>query len=343
MWPSWQAIPDGVAATPATGRGNKKKAIRSSSSVKGAARANPAVMALGVAAVALLSIYPNTGPLPGGDKPFFDVANKALYTPSNAWCESLDWLRNNTPEPLGNTQYYYDYYAKGPAAASSSSPAAAYSVVCWWDYGYWVTRIGHRVPFSNPGSAQLGEQYMFMEQGPREAAKIISSRNMKYLIINDYLIDWTRGFNTVASDALQPSSRYYEIYYRTQNGKLSPTLLYYPDYYKTMSVRLYCFDGKQYTPSETAVISWEAKMDSNGRPYKEITALKTSPSYEAAANFLATQTSGNWRIVGKDPNVSPVPLEESSGYKLVYGSSQKSKTGTADISQVKIFEYTRQE
>jgi hypothetical protein len=109
-----------------------------------------------------------------------------------------------------------------------------------------------------------------------------------------------------------------------------------------MAVRLYCFDGKQYTPSETAVISWEEKTDSNGQPYKEITALKTSPSYEAASNFVATQKSGNWRIVGKDPNVSPVPLEELTGYRLAYGSSQKTKIGTADISQVKVFEYTKQ-
>ncbi|MCX6005982.1 MAG: oligosaccharyl transferase, archaeosortase A system-associated [Chloroflexi bacterium] len=326
---------------PATGSSNKKKSTRRSASVKGVPLANTAIMALGVAAVALLAIYPNTGPLPGGDKPFFDVASKALYTPNDAWCESLDWLRNNTPEPFGDAQYYYDYYAKVPASTSSAT-TASYSVVCWWDYGYWVTRIGHRVPVSNPGSAQLGEQAMFMTQDVKEASKYNSTWNMKYVIVNDYLVDWTKGFNIVSSDALQPTSRYYEIYYRNQNGKLSPTLLYYPDYYKTLSVRLYCFDGKQYTPSETAVISWEEKTDSNGRPYKEITALKTSPIYEDVVKFVAAQKSGNWRIVGKDPNVSCVPLEESTGYKLAYGSSQKTKIGTADISQVKVFEYTKQ-
>ncbi len=330
----------GTEASPAPVRVSKKKSTRRISSSKGVRRANPAVMALVAAAVALLAIYPNTGPLPGGDKPFFDVASKALDTPSDAWYESLDWLRNNTPEPFGDAQYYYDYYSKIPAATSPAS-TASYGIVCWWDYGYWITRIGHRVPFSNPGSAQLGEQVMFMAQDVQEASKYNSTWNTKYIIVNDYLVDWTKGFAIVSSDALQPLSRYYEIYYRTQGGKLSPTLLYYPDYYKTMSVRLYCFDGKKYTPSETAVISWEDKTDSNGRPYKEITALKTSRSYDDAANFVASQKSGNWRIVGKDPNVSPVPLEESTGYKLVYGSSQKTKIGTADISQVKVFEYTK--
>ena len=181
---------------------------------------------------------------------------------------------------------------------------------------------------------------MFMSQDIQEASKYASKWSMKYIILNDYLVDWTKGFDTVCSDAGQPSSKYYEIYYRSQNGKLSPTLLYYPEYYKTMCVRLYCFDGKPYVPAETAVISWEDRIGPDGKPYKEITALKTFATDEAATNFIAAQKSGSWRIVGKDPNVSPVPLEETNGYKLVYGSSQKSKIGTANMSQVKIFEYT---
>jgi dolichyl-diphosphooligosaccharide--protein glycosyltransferase len=330
--------PESPVLQPARKVGKKKTKTRQAAA-KGVSSSSPALTALGIAAVALLAIYPNTGPLPGGDKPVFDVASKALYTPSDSWCESMDWLRNSTPEPFGNAQYYYDYYAK-PAGQSSSNPPAAYSVVTWWDYGYWVTRIGHRVPFSNPGSAQLGEQYLFMAQDSQEAAKIISNWNMKYVALDDYLVDWTKGFDTVCSDAGQAKSKYYEIYYRSQNGKLSPTLLYYPEYYKTMLVRLYCFDGKPYMPTETAVISWENRTGADGKPYKEITALKTSPSYEVAANFVAAQKTGNWRIVGKDPDVSPVPLEQAAGYKLAYGSSQKSKIGTANMSQVKIFEYT---
>jgi oligosaccharyl transferase (archaeosortase A-associated) len=333
-----QALP-----LPGSAQSRKKQGKQGQGKHRTTTSARPVLAALGIAAVALLAIYPNTGPLPGGDRPFFDVATKALYTPSDAWYETLNWMRGNTPEPFGDPQYYYRLNQKGPPGTSQATMRSGYSVVCWWDYGYWVSRIAHRVPHTNPGTAQYYEQHIFMAQDGQHAANIGQLIGMKYIIVNDYLVDWKSGFPIVAADALFPSSKYYEIYYKSQNGKLSPTLLYYPEYYKTMAVRLYCFDGKQYTPSETAVISWEAKIDSNGRPYKEITALKTSPSYQAAANFVATQTSGNWRIVGKDPNVSPVPLEESTGYKLVYGSSQKSKTGTADISQVKIFEYTKQQ
>jgi oligosaccharyl transferase (archaeosortase A-associated) len=326
-------------AAPAVARQPGKK--KGGASLKGRRDpgAKPALLALGIAAVALLTVYPNTGPLPGGDRPVFDVATRALYTPSDAWYETLDWMRKNTPEPFGDPQYYYRYYGQGPAGSSSAGNAPAYTVFCWWDYGYWVTRIGHRVPFSNPGTAQRGEQSFFLAADGQQAAEIASSSNMKYVLVNDYLVNWTSGFPTVAGDALQSTSKYYEIYYRQQAGSLSPTLVYYPEYYQTMAVRLYCFDGKQYAPGETAVMSWEARTGADGRPYKEITALKITNSYNDAVHFVAAQTSGNWRIVGKDPNVSPVPLEELKDYRLAYGSSQKVKTGTAETSEVKLFEY----
>lgn len=323
-------------ALPAAGKKKRSKPVRA----RIGAGAWPALAWLGVASVLLLAVYPNTGPLPGGDRPFFDVATRALYTPSDAWYETLDWMRTNTPEPFGDGQYYYSRYEKQPATSAYANPPADYGVLCWWDYGYWVTRIAHRVPFTNPGTAQRGEQVFFMAQNEQEAAGTGVVSGIRYVLVNDYLVNWKSGFRIVAADALQPASKYYEIYYRQQGGALSPTLVYYPEYYKSMAVRLYCFDGRKYTPQETAVMSWENRTGSDGRPYKEITALKTSRSYGDAANFAAAQNTGNWRIVGKDPNVSPVPLEELKGYRLSYGSSQKVKVGTAETSEVKVFEYT---
>jgi dolichyl-diphosphooligosaccharide--protein glycosyltransferase len=295
---------------------------------------NRILAAIGIAVVAALAIYPNTGPLPGGDKPFFDVATMGLSAPSDAWCESLDWLRKNSPEPFGDANYYYAY-----TAAPGNAPG--YSVVCWWDFGYWVSRIAHRVPFSNSGSAALGEQYYFISQDSKAADNISSKWGMKYVIVDDYTVNWNKGFGAIAYIAGQPESRYCEIYYRRQNDTMIPTLLYYPDYYNTMAVRLYCFEGNKYTPQETAVISWEDRQNPDGQQYKEITGIKTFGSYSEASDFIASQQSGNWRIVGKDPTVSPVPLDRLNGYRLAYASSQKSKVGTADTSSVKIFEYSQ--
>ena len=328
-------------AQPETAPGVKKIAGKKTGRKKAAAATagNPARLALGIAVVAALVIYPNTGPLPGGDKPFFDVATRALFAPSDAWCASLDWLRTNTPEPFGDAAYYYARYKPAPAAGAEARPAASYSTVCWWDYGYWVTRIGHRVPFSNPGSAQIGEQYFFTTGEKEEAARMAAGWNMRYVIVNGYMVNRDLGFKTIAGAAGLRTSKYYEIYYRQQKDKLSPTLLYYPDYYRTMAVRLYCFDGLKYEPQETAAISWEARTGADGFAYKEITGLKTFRSYPEAEAFIAAQVAGNWRMVGKEPGLSPVPLEALAGYRLAYSSSQQVKTGTAETAEVKIFEY----
>jgi len=324
-----------VDAKPAqvTGKTTWKKAAGIK---RGNAAGNPAMLALGIAVVAALVIYPNTGPLPGGDRPFFDVATKALYAPSDAWCESLDWLRNNTPEPFGNADYYYARYG---GADNSSGPAASYSTLCWWDYGYWVSRIGHRIPCSNPAASDRGDWRYFMAQTTRAADNVCTTWNVRYVIINDYMINWNSGFRAMAGAAGEPSGKYFELYYRQQKDRLLPALLYYPEYYRSMAVRLYCYDGKQFTPSETAVISWEARTGADGFAYKEISGLKTFRSYEEAADFSAAQKTGNWRIVGKDPFTSPVPLEALQGYKLVHQCADKPGAGSNTTPEIKIFEY----
>jgi dolichyl-diphosphooligosaccharide--protein glycosyltransferase len=326
--------PAAVIKAPLTKKAGRKKTAgaRGQGKSTGASR-----LALGIAAVAALVVYPNTGPLPGGDKPFFDVATRALYAPSDAWCQSMDWLRINTPEPFGDAGYYYARYNEDGVAHARP---AAYSVLCWWDYGYWVSRIGHRVPFSNPGTSnRYDDRSYFISRSAGEAEELRSKWDMRYVIVNSYMVDRDSGFRVLAAGDGHPASNYSEIYYRSKQDKLAPTLLYYPEYYRTMAVRLYCFDGKAYMPLETAVISWEAKTGADGLAYKEITGLKTYGSYAEAEVFLAAQKTGNWRIVGKDPLASPVPLEALEGYRPAFASPQKARLGNNEIAEVKIFEY----
>jgi oligosaccharyl transferase (archaeosortase A-associated) len=326
---------------PETGRNDQAPApARKESKKARSRRKNPVpskagsagLMAVGAIAVLALTIYPNTGPLPGGDRPFFDVATKALFAPPDGWCDALKWLREKSPEPFGDARYYYEQYRGVPRRAD-------YSVLTWWDYGYWITRIGHRVPVSNPGDQLKGEQNYFTTQQPAQAAETSASWKMRYVLVDDYMVNWQKGFKAITYAAGKQYADYYEIYYRQQNEGMVQALLYYPEYYKTMAVRLYCFDGKQYNPQETAVISWELQSGPDGRPVKLITGLKTFRNYNDARDFITSQKSGNWRIVGKDPLLSPVPLEALQGYQPAFSSSQKTKAGNTDVPVVKVFEY----
>jgi hypothetical protein len=112
--------------------------------------------------------------------------------------------------------------------------------------------------------------------------------------------------------------------------------LFYPAYYNSMVIRLYNFDGKAVVPTTNSsiVISYEEREGGTGQKYKEITSGQPFSSYEDAQAYVASQTSGNYRIVGQDPFSSPVPLEELNSYELVYPLGVATNTTT-----VKIFKY----
>ncbi|MFH1647585.1 MAG: STT3 domain-containing protein [Chloroflexota bacterium] len=57
-----------------------------------------------------------------------EVASVARFAPSDAWQDSLVWMKDNTPEPLGDPDAYYNLYEPG-----FQYPETAYGVVSWWD------------------------------------------------------------------------------------------------------------------------------------------------------------------------------------------------------------------
>ncbi len=304
--------------------------------------ANRVNMVLGVIVVFVLVFYPNIGPLPGGGKPAIDVASNPQFAPSDAWCESLSWMRDNTPDPFGNPHFYYELYQPPPPGERYNYPQTAYGVTAWWDYGYWITRIGRRIPTSNPGTGHYGEAYLFAAQDEDSANKVLEDNwGSKYIIV-DYSIATARGgkFHAVATLSGSNKENFYDVYYQSQDGRLKPVILFYPEYYRSMVVRLYNFDGKRVVPRSSAVISYEERLSREGQPYKEITSVKSFPDYEQAEAYVAGQKSGNYRIVGSDPFASPVSLQALEHYKLVYSSkSSKMMPSGGLISEVKIFEY----
>lgn len=303
--------------------------------------ANQVYMVLGVIFIFLLVFYPNIGPLPSGARPVIDTARRTPFAPSDAWCESLSWLRDNTPDPFGNPNFYYELHQRPSPGEGYEYPKAAYGVTAWWDYGYWITRIGRRIPTSNPGTSHRGEAYIFTAQDEDQAGKLLDDWDSKYIVV-DYAIvsGWDGKFHALATESESNTGNFFDIYYLPEQGKLKAVRLYYPEYYCSFVVRLYNFDGGQVVPQRTIVVSYEQKINKDGRYYKEITSAKSFPRYEEAEAYVSSQESGNYRIVGDNPFFSPVPLEALEHYKLVYSSKgTKVKPDGGPISEVKIFEH----
>ena len=294
-------------------------------------------MAFGVVVVFFLSFFPNISPA-------INTASQTPFAPSDAWCQSLSWLKDNTPEPFGNPDFYYELYEPPPPGERYSYPETAYGVTAWCDYGYWITRLGHRIPTSNPGTGHRGESHLFAAQDEASANKIMDTYAGSRYVIVDYDLAILK-FYAVAALSGSSKEQFYDVYYyyEPQEGKLKPIRLFYPEYYRSLVIRLYNFDGNEVIPQSSTVISYQEKINRDGNPYKEITSSQIFPSYEEAEAYISSQESGKYRIVGNDRFISPVPLEPLEHYKLIYRSDKsimQTGAGTfSEVSEVKIFEY----
>ena len=252
------------------------------------------------------------------------------------WYSSLQWLKDNSPEPFDNPDYYYELY---PPKRGYEYPETAYGVLSWWDYGYWIMRISHRIPNSNPGQAHAREAaHFFISQDENSANQLIDELGTKYVVI-DYMMPTTK-FYAMPEWAGKSKEEFLGIYYQpTEDGKMQAMTLFYPEYYRSMVVRLYNFKGKAVEPEETVVISYEEQISGEGTRYKKIVGSWSFPDYEAAEAYITSQESENYRIVSGNPFISPLPLEELSSYKPVHKSAAKVTVGDRRVPRVRIFKY----
>ncbi len=274
-----------------------------------------------------------------------NTAAPASFAIPDAWQASLLWMKDNTPDPFGDPDAYYKLYEVPPSDKEFQYPESAYGVTSWWDYGYWITRIAHRLPSANPSQAPgpiTKVAGLFLSQEESLSYEAMEELDSSYLII-DYET-CTSKFWAMIRWSEQEQDKYFGVYYVPREDKLVPITLFHPEYYQSMCVRLYNFDAKAVSAEKPVVITYDEKVSRDGTPYKQITNAEKFDSYQEALEYVESQGSANHRIVGTDQFISPVPLEAVKNYKLVYSSeSGISHPDVGLIPEVKVFEYTLQE
>jgi dolichyl-diphosphooligosaccharide--protein glycosyltransferase len=271
------------------------------------------------------------------------------------WYNSLLWLRDNSPDPfgdLGDPDFYYRIY-KTPF----QYPESAYGVMSWWDYGYFIMQIAHRIPNANPGQIGAREAGQFFTAQNESSANELADRlGTKYVMI-DYQMP-TGKFYAMAEWAGKSVNEFYQGYFvPVSSDALQLVSLYYPAYYNSTVARLYNFDGKAAVPSgnSTLAISWQWKTGQEllnsgykviiysqntvvlinaAASYNVIVGYQFLSSYEDAETYVSAQQAGNYDIGGLNPFATIVPLEALNSYEFVY------PLGAAiNATTVKIFKY----
>ena len=132
-----------------------------------------------------------------------------------SWYSSLVWLEENSPSQFESDVYY----------GLNVREAPSYGVLCWWDYGHWITRISHRVPTSNPaGWGTKGTFYFYPAQSIEEAEGWIKDLNIRYVFVDDSMLGGK--FPTIAQvggktgdmEQLWQNSMIYKLYYEQVEG-----------------------------------------------------------------------------------------------------------------------------
>jgi oligosaccharyl transferase (archaeosortase A-associated) len=254
----------------------------------------------------------------------------------DGWYTSLLWLRDNSPDPFGDPDFYYEIYPQGN---KFEYPETAYGVMSWWDYGYFIVQIAHRIPNANPAQAgAVNAGRFFTAQNESSANSFADEFGTKYVVI-DSMMATPSKFYAMAEWAGKSPDEFYEIYWvPTSSSGGQWAYLFYPAYYNSTVVRLYNFDGKAVNATQPLVISYDEQV-TEGQKYKVVTGAQSFSSYEDAQAYVSNQTSGNYRIVSISPLSSPVSLEELESYKLVHPSEATTTVGGQAVPSVKIFEY----
>lgn len=282
-----------------------------------------------------------------------DVASVARYAPSDAWQESLLWMKDNTPDPLGDPDAYYKLY-QSPSQGGFQYPETAYAVTAWWDYGYWISRTAHRLPNTNPSQAAIPitkVANLFLAEEESETHEIMNELGSSY-IIADYAFALTK-FWAMATWAERDPLGYFDIYYIPYEGnRIIGKPLFYPEYYRSLYVRLYNFNGEAVTAEKPWVITYEDIVDDKGQRFKVVIDRTKFSSYQEAVEYLESEGTAKRRIVGSNPFSSPIPLEPLKNFRMVYSSEhltvhrdygleQVLKEDFMPLSEVKIFQYIR--
>lgn len=259
------------------------------------------------------------------------------------WFEAMQWLRTKTPEPFGSPDYYYARYDK-------ANPPASFSVMNWWDQGYWIVQTARRVPVTNPTQSGASKSAAFLTATDEaEALALLAAARARYVIV-DWELPFRDGptgslagrFQNLADWAGTPTSRFYSLCFsrRSEQDAWQPTWLYREAYYQSMAYRLMVLGGEESRPVDnTYVVNVQQRQDVSGRSFCEVVNRWQHARPEEAKASAAARGAG-FEAVGLTPWQPAFAVPAIAGLKVASEFRDPAQQAN-ETPMVRIFEVTR--
>lgn len=267
-------------------------------------------------------------------RPVLEVA-RTPFVPSREWFDALHWLRRETPEPLATPEAYFQRFEPPPEGRSFDYPPSAYGVLSWWDYGYWISRIGRRIPTANPTQRGAETAARFFTATRRsDALRVLREAEARYVITHADLGAYPDPATGMVYGLLPAMTEWadleitelYDVYWEPGPGGVpKPSFFFHPAFYRTMAIHLTLFGGEEIFATHA---SWviETRRD-------EVVSARRFETYDEAREFLDATPPGTWRLVGRDPRYPCVPLPALRGLRQVH-----QEPADVDLPVIRIFE-----
>jgi len=260
------------------------------------------------------------------------------------WSNAMEWLRTSTPPPFGSDAIYNGRYG-------DTNPPASYTVMNWWDQGYWIVQAGHRVPVSNPTQVRAPNAAAFYTATDEAVAlAMLSAERARYV-----LVDWELPFREAAAGALGgrfqnladwagiPTSRFYSLCYThaKEGDPWQPIWLFHEPYYQTMVYRLMVAGGGPVVPvNNTYVVTVKDRTDNTGRQFCEVAGRQMFPNADAA-KAAAEKGGAGARAVGLSPWQPAFPVPPITGLRIAQEFREAGQK-PSETPMVRIFEVVKQ-
>ena len=258
--------------------------------------------------------------------------------PDADWRAALDWLRRNTPDPMGDAAARSRYWPRLLPGQTFHYPESAYGVLTWWDYGDWVNTIAYRLPSTN-GTQAHAEQVarILTATGAESARGQLARLGVRYVVLSsEVMTAWWPG--VIVWSGHNEGEYRKTAFVVDQSGRAKQVSIYLPEYYQSLAVRLYIFDGRKVAaPAEVSVFTTRQQQAPSGLMADIVIAVRTFPSAQKALQYMAANSGETMFFGSADPTESCVELEELAWAKKVFASGETARTYMAPTA-VKVFE-----